>query len=180
MESEVGASVGDKYFLVEIWEEDFKKQESCFEPTRDYRIYLELELPKRTWYGSTYVQLDTSQFFRYDDDGNQGGPGPILRRLVFNPIPPKFWLELTVHKRGKLDGTISWAHIQNGDKVLADLRRPKVGGDEGELESVHEDEVHPPMQEQPAPMDRRRTILNKVVNGFKKIVGKETGEPVMK
>jgi hypothetical protein len=59
MESPVGANVGDKYFLVEIWE-DFKKQESFFEPTRDYRIYLELELPKRTWHGSTYVQLDTS------------------------------------------------------------------------------------------------------------------------
>lgn len=167
MEAPRGANPDDKYFLVEIWKEEFEKQESLVEPTKDYRIYLQLELPKRTVeQGSYYVQLDTSQFF-------YNPPGPIVKRLVFYPMPPRFWLELTIHRHGKLDGLPSWAHIRDDDEILVHLRRPKFGGEEGELEPLFEDERYPPIEvRSAAPLGRRRTIIRKVTNGLRRVVGK--------
>jgi hypothetical protein len=161
MESLVGTLVGDQYFTFKISKEELDEQERVFKPVRDYQIYCCVELPKRSWPGSTYIMLPLDQFSVAGSEGSW----PITKLSVDHRTPRQFWIQLVVHKRRKITGTSSWAHLQPGDKATAYLCLPMVsadGGDKVELHSISDKEPSTQADANPRQthgLGRKRTIL---------------------
>lgn len=173
MESPIGTVVGDKYFTLEISQEEFSEQEQMFKPVHDYGIYCYVELPERSWPLATYVTIPLEQFAVPDSNITW----PTAKLPIPHSTPRQFWIQIQVHKRSQISGVTSWARIRPGDKATAHLRLPATSDAEGnkvELQPISGNESNAQaghnLHSTPG-MGRKPTILKRVGKGIKSVVG---------